>query len=103
MSFVTKPRQHYNPNPPLDRDALHSYLWNKAHPVSHRVPVHQGELADALQVTRGTVVRVLKEMIEQGRLRKVDSKERNVQVYEVTDPDVWSGKKKPEPRRIQWG
>ena len=103
MSFRMSPKQHYNPNPPLDRDALHAYLWSKSHQVTHRVPVHQGELAEALQVTRGTIVRVLKEMKEQGRIQAIDSKEKNIRIYRVIDPAVWSGDKKPEPKKIQWG
>lgn len=102
MSFVARPKKKYNPNPPLDRDALHRYLWERAHPNSHRIPVHQGQLADALGVTRGTIVRVLNELVEQGRMRKVDSKDKNVRVLQIIDPDVWNGSKAPEPRKILW-
>lgn len=103
MTFVATPKKKFNPNPPLDRDALHKYLWGKANPQSHRIPIHQGDLAESLSVTRGTIVRVVNEMVDQGRLRKVDSKQDNVRVYQITDPDVWSGSKAPEPRKIRWG
>lgn len=101
---MVKPKQkNHNPNAGLDRDALHKYLWDRSTHHTHRIPVHQGDLADALQVTRGTVVRVLNEMVEQGRIRKVDSKEKNVRVFQIIDPEVWAGTKAPEPRRLMWG
>lgn len=99
---MPKAKPKYNPNPPLDRDALHRYMWDRCN-AHHRIPVHQGELADALGVTRGTIVRVLNELVEQGRMRKVDSKLKNVRVFHVVDPEVWSGAKAPEPKRIMWG
>lgn len=92
-----------NPNPPLDRDALHKYLWERADSRG-RIAVHQGELADKLGVTRGTITRVFKEMAEAGRLKRAEALERNVGVYVVTDPATWnSDQPQPKLRSLKWG
>jgi Fe2+ or Zn2+ uptake regulation protein len=89
-------------NPRLDREALHRYLWDRSS-HSHRIKIHQGRLAEALNVTRGTVVRVLKEMGEAGRIRKVESLPDNIGIYKIADPDDFAAPDQtPKPRRIQW-
>jgi predicted transcriptional regulator len=99
---MPRAKPKFNALAPLDRDALHRYLWDRSNP-NGRIPVHQGELAEALGVTRGTVVRTLNEMVEEGRCRKVSSKLRNIRVFHVIEPEVWNGTKAPEPRRVRWG
>lgn len=103
MFTMPAPKKPFNPYPPLDRDALHVYLWERSSPVTHRITIHQGDLAEGLNVTRGTIVRVINEMADQGRLKKVEAKKDNVRVYQITDPAVWSGDKPVEPRKIRWG
>lgn len=90
-------------NPALDRDALHRYLWERANPAG-KIVIHQGELAEKLDVTRGTVVRVCREMVEAGRMKKVDSLERNVKMYQITNPKTWAegNAAQKAPRRIAW-
>lgn len=87
----------------VDRDALHLYLYERANNAG-RVHVHQGQLAEALGVTRGTIVRVFKEFIDAGRIRKIDSLERNVRVYVITPPEDWAkGQTKSAARKPMWG
>lgn len=92
------------PDQRVDRDALHLYLYERSNSRSH-IPIHQTELAEKLDITRGTMYRVIKEMVDAGRMRKVESLERNVKVYQIVDPAVW---KAGEPhlkvtKRVVWG
>lgn len=91
----------------IDRDALHRFLYDRSNSRS-QIKIHQTTLAEQLDVTRGTMYRVLKEMIEAGRLRKVESLERNIGVYQITNPDEWQAAQKgydvtPLPKKIMWG
>lgn len=91
-------------NPPLDRDALHRYLWDRSD-RKHHIVVHQQVLAGLLDVSRGTIVRIFKEMVDAGRIRKLESQEGNIGLYTVTDPDDW-GTDRPRTgsaRRVMWG
>lgn len=96
-------------NPPVDREALHRYLWERAN-RHHRIRIRQTDLGDALNVTRETVNRVLKEMERGGRVKKVSALPGNVGVYRIFDPDDFTTpdgqpqpKVEPAPRRIMWG
>lgn len=77
------------PPKPLDRDALHRYLWKKAG-RGGMIEIHQSELAEQLSVTRGTAYRTLKKMVEEGRMRKARALEANVGIYAVIAPEVWA-------------
>lgn len=89
----------------VDRDALHQFLYERSNSRS-QIRINQTELATQLDVTRGTMYRVLKEMLEAGRLRKVEALERNVGVYQIVDPAVWTSPHPAapaEPKRVMWG
>lgn len=91
----------------VDRDALHRYLYERSNSRS-QIKVHQTMLAEQLDVTRGTIYRVLKEMVEAGRMRKIESLERNVKVYQITNPDDWAKAQAgyevvQQPKKIMWG
>lgn len=88
----------------VDRDALHRYLWERTNSRA-RIHIHQTKLAEALNVTRGTMYRVMKEMVDAGRMHKVEALPRNVGVFVIANPDTWTNPKaQPEPqRRLQWG
>lgn len=93
----------------VDRDALHWFLFNRTNSKAN-IKINQTELAQQLDITRGTMYRVLKEMIDGGRLRKVEALERNVGVYQIVHPDVWASQQanaappvKQAPKRVMWG
>jgi predicted transcriptional regulator len=91
----------------IDRDALHRFLYDRSNSRSH-IKINQTELATQLDVTRGTMYRVLKEMLEGGRLRKVETLERNVGVYQIVNPDTWQAQQAGTapvegPKRVMWG
>lgn len=93
-------------NPRVDRDALHRFLWERANRY-HRIKIHQQRLAEALDLTRGTVTRIIGEMSREGRLKKVEALPDNIGVYLIADPDTWKPKgEKVEParksRELKW-
>lgn len=94
------------PDQRVDRDALHQFLYDRSNSKSH-IRINQTELATQLDVTRGTMYRVLKEMLDSGRLRKVEALERNIGVYQIVNPEVWApaGAAPPPqaPKRVMWG
>ncbi len=88
----------------VDRDGLHRYLYRKAGEVSpfHRMPIKQIALAEDLGLDSGHMHRIIKEMVEAGRLKKVESGVSGVGVYSITNPDEWSEGHKPK-RVLAWG
>lgn len=66
----------------VNRDLLHQYLFAKAD-RHQMVTISTGVLADELGVTIYCMSRILKEMKETGRIRKIGLR------YEVTDPDIY--------------
>lgn len=91
----------------VDRDALHRFLYERSNSRS-QIKINQTDLAVQLDITRGTMYRVLKEMVEAGRLRKVEALERNVGVYQIVDPALWQPANvqpsaPPAPKRVMWG
>lgn len=92
----------------VDRDALHQFLYDRSNSKS-QIRINQTELATQLDVTRGTMYRVVKEMLDTGRLRKVEALEKNVGVYQIVNPGLWqaqqTGTSPPDeaPKRVMWG
>lgn len=66
---------------PIDRDLLHAFLWKK---VDRRgfLPMTQKELADMLGLHEVTVSNILKELREDGKVKKVGKRLR------VLDPSL---------------
>lgn len=69
-----------NPNPPMDRDALHR-VWFRRASRSGKLKIVQTEWAEMLGCTNHTLSRVLKEFVEEGRVKKV-----GYCLYHITDP-----------------
>lgn len=84
----------------LDRAALHQYLWRKANDRG-RLEIKINDLAEALQVERGHMGRIIREMVDDGRLRLVNRGVSNVGTYSVVSP-VGFDAAKPKQRRIKW-
>lgn len=69
----------------IDRVTLHRALWEKADRFG-KVEIHQKTLADELGVTNVTVSLIIKELVEEERVRKVAAKKGNVGIYVIKDP-----------------
>lgn len=99
-----KPQKVKEPyNPRLDRNALHRYLYERSNRY-HRIKIHQQALADALDVTRGTVTRIIAEFRAEGRLRKVESLPDNIGIYEIADPGGFgpAAVEAPKKKVLKW-
>lgn len=79
-------------NTPIDRDALHEYLWRHTDRLG-KVKVVQRILARDLDVTHYTISRIFREMREEGRVRKIGSDKLNVSTYLIVDPEVWRARR----------
>lgn len=77
-------------HPAIDVDAVHALLyWRSANGV---LRVKQTDLAADLGVTRFTVNRLLRRMVDERRLTPLDGRAGSASpVYEVTDPAAWTG------------
>lgn len=64
------------------REGLHLYLWERRF-GDDLVTINQAELADKLSVTRATMNRTIKKMIEEDRLAEAGD-----QTYRVYDPSL---------------
>lgn len=87
MTTVKRPKRAALPKrtTAIDRQALHEFLWRKTN--SRRiVTFKQTELAEALGITDFALNRILREMKDAGRLRKLSH---NGHMYEVEDPRPW--------------
>lgn len=94
-----------NPNPPIDRDALHRYLWDRRNPSNDQIVLSQSELAEKLDIARGTAYRLCREFMLQGRMKKVGAKKGNIAVYRLADPAAWDGPnlRPGAAKTIKWG
>lgn len=72
----------------VDRDTLHRILAGRAS-VSGRLVIHQAKLAAELGVTKFTMSRIVHELLDTGRIRKLGSAKGNITTYIVADPDTW--------------
>ncbi len=74
----------------LDKNAVHRELWAEAvKNRKHWVTIHQRKFAAHLGIRNTWLCIVLAEFAEEGRIRRVANKHRNVGVYEIADPDEW--------------
>lgn len=95
---------------PIDRDALHRALFSRTNRQG-LIILHQRLFADEVGWSYGTVYRIIKEFIEEERMRLVSTGHLQVKTYQVVDPVVWEARKNgtavPEvatPKRVpQWG
>ena len=71
----------------IDRDLLHAYLWRKA--IKGQIKVNARHLAKDLQVNYTYLTTILKQMADQGRLKRIGFGNNGISVYSVTDPDVF--------------
>lgn len=69
----------------MDRHALHEYLFGQ---VNRRgvVRVQQKELAKGLDINKWTMSRIIHELIDAGRIRKIPD---SVDRYIIQDPAPW--------------
>lgn len=91
----------------LDRVELHRYLHRKITAAGGSAPIAMTELADDLGTTAPHTGRVVQELVDAGRLRKVGRKAHNIVVYASVDPDEYEEEveeqAKPKPRVPVWG
>lgn len=72
----------------LDKDAIHRELWAAASKNRKRqIQIHQRKFADHLGIGHAHLCTILGEFSEQGRIRRVSNRARNVGVYEIANPD----------------
>ena len=72
---------------PIDRHALHEYLFRKADRVG-RVTIVGTELGEALGVSKFTISRIMRELQDDGRVYKLSQgKHRNT--FVIRDPVGW--------------
>lgn len=99
-------KRRINPNPPLDRDRLHLYLWERSNEKNH-ITIVNVKLAEDLDVSHYTIGRIVKEFCQQRRLFKIAKGDHNVGTYKVYDPVEWKRTKgapqESERREVKWG
>lgn len=82
----------------IDRLELHKMLWKRADRFG-KVEIHQGRLSEELHVTKPTMSLIMTELTQEGRVKKVGSKYRNVGVYTIRNPvdfpHIFDGKRVP--------
>lgn len=74
----------------IDRHLLHKYLHGKADHHG-RLRILQTEFADQIGCTKFTLNRLLKELEEAGRIRRVSRARKQAGLYEINDPDGFEG------------
>lgn len=71
----------------LDRDELHRLLWERASGRRRpKIEIHQGEYARELKVNNSTMSAALKDLVDAGKIRKLQARKMNVATYIVRDP-----------------
>lgn len=70
----------------VDRELLHRYLWDHSNRQG-MIRVHQGGLAEQLEVNKFTMSRIFAELIKAGRLRRLAIHHGNYRTYAVVNPD----------------
>lgn len=73
----------------IDRVTLHRNLWERADRFG-KVEIHQRTLSEELDVTNVTVSLIIKELVEDERIRKVAARKGNIGVYVVKDPNLFA-------------
>ena len=69
----------------VDRLALHERFWERMDRFG-KIEIYQKGLAEELNLTTPTMSIIMKEVVGEGRIKKIASKRRNVGVYTVRDP-----------------
>mgnify|MGYP001550301512 FL=1 len=95
---------------PIDHDALHRVLFERTN-RRNLIELRQRSLAEEYDWNVGHVGRILKQMVEDGRLRVVSVGLHSMNTYEVIDPLVWEARRNGSPvpeevthkRVVQWG
>lgn len=71
----------------LDRDELHRLLWERANGRRRKlVEIHQGEYARELRVNNSTISAAIKDLVDDGKIKKLQQRKMNVGTYIVRDP-----------------
>lgn len=68
---------------PLDREALHAFLFRKSDRL-HRIVLNQRALADDLGIHEVSMSHIVKELVLAGRLRPIGHR-----TFVVADPEKW--------------
>lgn len=77
----------------IDRELLHKFLWETSD-RSNFMTFSQGELAKEFNVTAATMSLIFKELIEDGRVKKIGAK------WKIIEPDVHKWHHVPEPETL---
>lgn len=95
------------PHQKLDRVELHRYLHRKITAAGGTSPIVIADLASDLGTTAAHTGRIVKELVEAGRLRPVGRSNHNIVTYASVDPDEYEEEAeeqaKPKPRVPVWG
>lgn len=78
----------------IDRLALHEELWKRADHFG-KLEIYQKLLAEELGVTQATMSLIIKDLVGDGRIKKVSAKKRNVGTYVVRDPTLFEHEFEP--------
>lgn len=70
---------------PLDRDALHRFLYEKAG-RNGKLTVHLDEISEEFGMSRFHLSRVIQEFVKSGQMKLLDAGHRNVKSYVVRPP-----------------
>lgn len=70
---------------PIDRVALHRVLWRRSG-RRRTLKIHQGMFGEELGVSPYHLSRMLAELEDQGRLKKVANDRFNTGTYKIEDP-----------------
>lgn len=73
---------------PLDRKKVHAELW-AARDRHGRVKIYQKQFAEHLAISVSHMSRIIQEFEEDGRIKKVGARYRNVGIYAITDPALF--------------
>ncbi len=69
----------------VDRLALHQSLWSRSDRFG-KIQILQTELAEELGIAKPTMSNIIGELVQEGRIKKVAARKRNVGVYMILDP-----------------
>jgi hypothetical protein len=87
----------------VDRDGLHRYLFRKSD-AHGRIQIGHMQLAELLHVHHSTITKIMREFLEQGRLRKQRVDVGRLTTYIVVDPETWDPETQAPARRVPtWG
>ena len=75
---------------PVDRPALHRKMW-EAKDRNNKVKIYQKRFAAHVGISAPQMSRIIREFLDEGRLKMVGSGYRNVKTYIVYDPDKFVG------------